>query len=378
MQQKCHIVIACSYLHVPGGYEKAVTGLANLFVSRGYKITLLILDQTADTFYPADPLVQIVHLPVNFGITSAGNALSRKFWLWRDTRKLIQKLKSLHPDHLICSEYHFAISAIMGGAAAFTRVYSWEHHHFGVQEMNRFWTLLFKRFYPKLDAVVCLNRDEQAHYRQLNRNTVVIPNFIHTAGVRSYNNTTRKNFSLISVTRFNSIKGIDLLMKIAKILLPQYPEIRWKVIGYGEQQDEFIDFIRKEKLTGQLIFQPADKSNLAADYQDADLFVMTSRNECFPLVLLEAMSLGLPCVAFDCETGPRHIIRNNETGILVNPGNVTEMASSIIALIRDPDRRLKMSNKASAIVHQYDPDNIFPLWKKLFEERFDQAPGGYG
>ncbi len=351
---------------MPGGYEKAMITTANMFAGRGHKVTLLVLDHTAGTFYPVDPVVQIVHLPVNFGITTKGNSISRKIRLWKDTRKLARVLKQLQPGHLVCSEYHFAIAALLGGAAAFTRVYSWEHHHYAKQEMNRFWKFLLNKYYPKLNAVICLNRDEQQHYLSANKNAVVIPNFIEPPPPVSMTYDDQPGFSLISVTRFNAIKGIDLLMKVAKLILPQLPDLKWKVIGYGEQKEQFLDFIRMEGLASQLIYQPADKTDLVADYRDAAIFVMTSRNECFPLVLLEAMSAGLPCISFDCETGPRHIIRNEETGLLVKPENVEEMAAAILSLLRDPARQKIMKGNALRAIGSFYPEKVYPLWEGLF------------
>lgn len=368
MPANLHIVIACSYLHVPGGYEKAMITTANMFAGRGHKVTLLILDHSAHMYYPVDPAVQIVHLTVNFGITTKGNIISRKIRLWKDTRKLVRVLKRLQADHLICSEYHFAIAAVLGGAKKFTRVYSWEHHHYAKQEMNRFWKFLFQKYYPKLDSVICLNKDEQQYYLSVNENAVVIPNFIEPPPLVTITEEGHRGFSLISVTRFNTIKGIDLLMKVAKLILPQQPDIKWKVIGYGEQKEKFLDFIRGEGFNNQLLFQSADKTDLTDDYRDAAIFVMTSRNECFPLVLLEAMSNGLPCIAFDCDTGPRHIIHNNENGLLVGKENVQEMAAAILSLLRDSERQKWMSRNALKTIRSFYPDMVYPLWKQLFRK----------
>ena len=360
----CHIVIACSYLHVPGGYEKAVITTAGLLAGKGHRVTLLILDKTPDTYYPLHPAVKIVQAPLHFGITESGNPFLRKWWMWNDIRKLRRLIRQLRPDHFIASEYPFAVTAVLAGARKYGRVYSWEHHHHGAQVMNRFWRSMVKRTYPQLDAVICLNKDEQSHYLALNNHATVIPNFI-TAPLGNEN--PKKEFDLISVTRFNHIKGIDLLMQVAKDLLPAHPELKWKVIGYGEQEAAFLDFIRQEGLGQQLVFQAADKTDLGPDYQTAGIFVMTSRNECFPLVLLEAMSHGLPCIAFDCETGPRHIIRHDETGWLVPKENTGSMVLAIRKLALDDNQtRTRMRDHALERIKLFYPDKVYEKWLELF------------
>lgn len=361
-----HIVIACSYLHVPGGYEKAMITTANLFADKGHKVTLLVLDHTAETYYPVHASVNIVQAPMNFGITTRGNALLRKWWMWKDIRKLKRLVRQLKPGHLVCSEYHFAAAAIMAGAKKICKVYSWEHHHYGAQELNRFWKSVVNRTYPQLDAVICLNKDEQQHYLSLNDQATVIPNFIAPPAAPG---ETAKEFDLISVTRFNHIKGIDLLEQVAKHVFLFNPELKWKVIGYGEQQDNFLDFIEKEKLHGKLVFQAADKTDLTNDYQAARIFVMTSRNECFPLVLLEAMSHGLPCIAFDCDTGPRHIIQQEKTGWLAGKENVREMTSVILQLLNDTPLQQRMKEKALQHVQEFYPDKVYIRWMELFNKK---------
>ena len=157
-------------------------------------------------------------------------------------------------------------------------------------------------------------------------------------------------------------------MLVAKILLQENPGLTWKVIGYGPQEEEVKEFIIKENLSQQLFLQHAAAIDITTEYQQASLFVMTSRNECFPLVLLEAMSNGLPCIAFDCDTGPRHIIQHNKTGLLIEKENVGEMAKAISALIKDNARRKSMSDNAFTAVEQFYPDKVYEEWKKLFEQ----------
>ncbi|MBK9568925.1 MAG: glycosyltransferase [Chitinophagaceae bacterium] len=186
---------------------------------------------------------------------------------------------------------------------------------------NLFWEKVFRLTYPKLDAVVCLNEDEKLLFGRVNKNPVVIPNFISGTGIIS----SIPGKIILTVARLTAVKGIDLLLQTAKIVLRKHPDWRWKVIGDGDMKEEFIRFIEEEGLQNKLIHQPPVNHNIISEYQGASIYVMTSRNECFPMTLLEAMSVGLPCISVDCETGPREHNFNNEDGFLVEKENLRNL-----------------------------------------------------
>jgi len=350
---------------VPGGYEKAVVTLANLFIKKGNHVTLIILDHAKEIFYPLDPAVQVIQQQLSFGIAEDGNIVSRKVKLLGDVLKLRKIIKAVQPTHLVATEYPFAVAAVLSGAGRKTKMYSWEHHHFGAMAKNGFWNFASNKAFHHLDAIVSLNEDEKNHYLPVNAQALVIPNFIEAqTDLPPYEQ--KKKTDILSVTRFNHIKGIDLLLSVARIVLKENPGLTWKLIGYGPQEEEVRQFIVQENLEQQLILQHAAAIDINSEYQQASLLVMTSRNECFPLVLLEAMSNGLPCVAFDCDTGPRHIIRHNKTGLLIEKENTAEMALAVAALVTDQERRKKMSVNALKEVEQYYPEPVYEQWEKLF------------
>ena len=341
--------------------------LANLFVKKKNRVTLIIHDSTKEVFYPLDQAVNIIHQPLSFGISGEGNIVSRKIKLLSDVLKFRKLLKEQKPDHIIATEYPFTVAAVLSGAVKTAKIYSWEHHHFGAMAKNSFWNFLSNRSFASIEAVICLNEDEKKYYHSLNKNIVVIPNFIDPPQIPIIPYQQNKKYDILTVTRFNHIKGIDLFMAVAKIVLQANPELTWKLIGYGPQEEDVKQFITNEHLGQQLVFQPAAAIDITKEYQQASLFVMTSRNECFPLVLLEAMSNGLPCIAFDCDTGPRHIIYHEKTGLLINKENITEMATAILALINDPAKRKQMSNNALLAVEQFYPEKVYEKWQTLFK-----------
>lgn len=358
---KKHIAILCSRLDLPGGIERAIVNTANLFAQKEHQVTLVILDETKNSFYPLLPAVRVIQQALSFGITPEGNVISRKIKLLTDVLKLRKLLKDMKADLVIASEYPFAAAAILAGARKISKVVSWEHHHYYELQRNVFWNKIFRLTYPRLDAVVCLNEDEKKFFAPINHQPIVIPNFTEPSPPSQLTNKL-----ILTVGRLTAVKGTDLLLATAKLVLNQHPDWQWKLIGDGDLKEEVMRFIEKENLQNRLIIQPPVSHSIISEYQNASLYVMTSRNECFPMTLLEAQSVGLPCISFDCDSGPRHIINNEENGLLVEKENISQLAAAVSSLIINGEKRKLMSEYAEKSIRQFSPENIYQLWKQLF------------
>ena len=107
--------------------------------------------------------------------------------------------------------------------------------------------------------------------------------------------------------------------------------------------------------------------NIYKEYQDSAFYVMSSRYEGWGLVLVEAMSCGLPCVSFDCPYGPSDIIRDGEDGFLVENGNIQQLAEKMELLINNKELRERLGVRARLNASRFTSDNIMPQWTKLFE-----------
>lgn len=355
-----HITILCSRLDLPGGIERAIVNTANLFIENGHSVSIIILDETKEIFYPIDENINTYQRPLSFGITKDGNIIIRKLRMLSDVLQLRKLLKKLKPDLVIATDYPFAIAAILTGIKKQAKPISWEHHHRYELNKNKFWSTLFNYTYPKLDAIVCLNEDEKKLFQPLNKNSVVIPNFIQ----RGSDVALLENKIILTIARLVHVKGIDLLISTAKKVFQQHPDWNWKVIGTCDDVESIKKIISQQGLAQNLIIQTPVDHNVTAEYLNASIYVMTSRNECFPMTLLEAQSAGLPCIAFDCETGPRHIISTNIDGILVEKENTTNLAEAIISIITNEDQRIKMGKAAFENVQRFSPDAIYKFWEE--------------
>lgn len=359
MNKTTSICILCSRLDLPGGIERAVISTAGLFADKGHRVTLLVLDDTDTCFYPMHPAVALVQQPLSFGITREGNVITRKIKLLSDVLKLRRLLKSIGPDLVLASEYPFAAAAILAGAGKYAAVVSWEHHHYYELKRNLFWNKLFRLTYPRLKAVVCLNADEQRLFASVNPHAVVVPNFTAATATVTHN----REKTILTVARLTPVKGIRFLLQIAKTVLTAHRDWKWKLIGDGELKEDVLAFIQQEGLQQQLILQPPATHAIADEYASASLYAMTSVNECFPMTLLEAQSAGLPCIAFDCETGPRHIIRT-ENGILIPKEDTAQFAAAIRQLIGNEQLRENMGKAAGENSKQFTPDAVYGQWEQ--------------
>jgi glycosyltransferase involved in cell wall biosynthesis len=123
-----------------------------------------------------------------------------------------------------------------------------------------------------------------------------------------------------------------------------------------------------ERGLSDVIELPGPSENLGDDMAKASVFVLSSRFEGFPLVLLEAMSKALAIVAFDCPTGPGDIVEDHQNGILVPAKDIDGLARGIREMIEDEELRRRCGPAAAETAHKYTMEVIGPRWDELLKE----------
>ena len=165
-------------------------------------------------------------------------------------------------------------------------------------------------------------------------------------------------------------KGFDLLVNAWAGVAREHPEWRLRVLGSGAQRAELEAAVAAAGLTDVVTFA-GFTPDLAGELAAASMFVLSSRSEGFPMVVLEAMAAGLPVVAFDCPTGPRELVDDGVTGLLVPRRDTAALAAAVSRVAADPDLRHRMGAAAIERARLFDAESVATRWEQVFAELGD-------
>jgi glycosyltransferase involved in cell wall biosynthesis len=222
------------------------------------------------------------------------------------------------------------------------------------------------RHYPKLDVVSVLTERDAEDYRAFlgGRVQVVrVPNAAPDLGTPRVGDAK----IVVAAGRLTRQKGFDLLIDAYAQVAHRYPDWQLHIYGAGEERGRLLAQILRLGLERQVRLM-GYSANLSEQMSQAALYVMSSRVEGFPMVLLEAMAVGLPVVSFDCPNGPADLVRQGTNGVLVRAGDVGGLADALCAVMADTGRRERMGEAARATAREYDIGRISHRWETLFDE----------
>lgn len=242
-------------------------------------------------------------------------------------------------------------------------IIAWEHFaHAVTGKLSR---LLRKIYYRKF-YVVCLTEKDKNLIRTLYGplKTVSIANAVPFTP-RTYHTTERKK-EILAVGRLTTQKGFDLLIRAYAKVAKSFPDWRLKIVGDDYGDLAMLEQLKSHFQISNLDFLPATPY-IEEHYQQASFFVLSSRFEGLPMVLLEAMAFGLPIISFDCPTGPAQLV-DNENGALIEAENIDALAKSMAQFMADPLMIEQRAHGAERRILSYTPNHINKKWFQLFDE----------
>ncbi len=355
-----------------GGLERILVDKMNMLAEEGYEVYLITTNQGQhDIAYPLNPKVTHYDLNIRFHLEYQFFGIKRlykRFQLQNQFyRCLSKKICEIGPDVIICTRIEM-MSTVTKANGSIPLVF--ESHLSclaGYFQQQKKWKLMYANFlnrYAKnAQVVVTLTEGDAKDWRKINKNVAVVPNLVHLNKTGHYSDGQSK--SVIFVGRFTEQKDIDSLLRIWQKVYTYHSDWHLHIFGgYGGQYERIIEEI---SIMDSNIIVHKPTSEILTEYTRHSILLLTSRFEPFGLVLPEAMSCGLPVVAFDCPYGPADIISNGVDGFLIPGRDENLFVEKVCWLIEHPEERLKMGKSGIQSSQRYVKDKIFPLWKQLFE-----------
>lgn len=325
-----------------------------------------------------EPNVKWVNFGINFDELDT-MPLARKLWHYRKKQKAYKKaltdyLLDLHADLVVSAcrrEVNFINDIPDGshkiGEIHFDRTFYRQFNKVYLPKalcrwISQRWIDSFIHEVNRLDHFVVLTHEDFAHWPEVEKK-MVVPNPVKRL---SDEHSVCDEKRVIACGRYTWQKGYDLLLQAWAKVKTQHPDWHLDIFGGGDH----IAFDQQAKAMqiDDVVTCHNSVEDIYREYCNSSIFVLSSRYEGFGLVLVEAMSCGLPVVSFACPCGPRDIITGGQDGILVEKENVEALAQAICQMIEHPEARRQMGARGVEKAKQYAEDSIMPRWVELFNE----------
>ena len=365
-----------------GGADKIIISKANYMADHwGYEVFLITDSQNGiEPFFPLSKKVHLVDLDINFFQQYQYGPLKRLMVYLRLMRAykkaLTQTLAQIQPDIVISTfsrDAKFVNLYKRYAKAAIAEVHTTKNNIRALPNLRLkggVYKLLAAYIEHQLNAsakkfeeVVVLNTLEEELWRSV-CHVKVINNAVQYYPEEE-NPLLAK--SVIYVGRAEYEKAPDRLIDVWRLVAQRHPDWTLRMFCTGAMLNDLKTRVKQYSIESQVIFMPPTK-DMEHEYMSSSLCVLTSRYEGFPVVLQEAMGCGLPCISFNCPSGPRYIINDGEDGYLVEDGCIEAFADKVCLLMENDELRRQLGRKAKQHMAFYLKDRIMSQWRELFEQ----------
>lgn len=364
-------------LYNSGGMERVLTLKANYFADvLGYDVIVVLTEgKGKDYYYKLSSRIKVINLDINFDSTYGLPIYIRAFKQIVKERLFKKKLKDTlfyeKPDitiSLLRREINF-LTSIKDGSIKIGEIHFGRDNFRTLEEyrlpqsvrvfLAKRWINSFIKKVKELDSFVVLTHEDKEKWSELN-NITVIHNPLTFYPAETSDCSSKQ---VIAAGRYVPIKRFDHLIEAWAIVSQKHTDWTLQLYGAGNKE-QYQSLMEKYQLKNCFINPPTP--DIEQKYCDSSVFVLSSKNEGFGMVIIEAMACGVPPVSYDCPCGPKDIITDQEDGLLVENGNISMLAEKIIYLIENDDIRKEMGRLARIKSQQFLIDNIGKKWDELF------------
>lgn len=374
------IVYCASNIFRVGGIQTSTIAKANALANiEGNKLWIVVTDNKGDPVLPIDEKVQLVDLDVNYfdckqkwRVLQSIDAFNKKRIHKKKLRDCLQKID---PDVVISlglQDKFFLPSLRTRKDQVFIREIAFVSNYMSLLAQGWYekifaWVgefLDYHFFIHRYDRIILLTEEDRLlHWKDSNKVTIIpYPNIIRHSQRASLNEKV-----VVTAGRLVYQKNFSSLIQSWKIVHSKHPDWSLNIWGQGELKSRLEKQIEDCNLCGSVSLMGVTP-DLISRFAESSIFVSSSVLEGLPLVMLYALSCGLPIVSYDYPTGPKDTITNGKDGFLIKAGDESSMAEHICYLIEHERERKEMGMAALAKSKQYTMDVIMDKWMTLFRE----------
>lgn len=359
------IVVYFNSMAPAGGIERVIAKHINFLISQKHDIILITKDD-GTSFYsiPTSVKRESIRIDMDFNMH---NRLKRIFkiatTLIKTVTNLRKTIKKNNPD-IIYVVHPLCLLEIYLSRINCKKILVTEHT--SLNAYNKIYRIILNILYPKVGLLTVPTTEDSNIYNSLGIKNVYLPN-----PLPFYPNSqsSLQNKLALNVGRFTSDKRHELLINLwAK---SKAKDFGWKlkIIGKGENNEKINSLVKHLHLEDSIIISTVTP-HIEKEYLNASLFLLTSKNEGFGLVLAEAMACGVPCLAFNCPSGPKDIITNMVNGFLIEEGEHQMFVNRLDELIENEDLRKKLGTKARMDIKKFDENIVSDKLNELVLSHF--------
>lgn len=343
-----------------GGTERVGIMIANELARRGYDVSILSFWNQGSPFFECHESIKIYYL---LNPKTEGKLYRTYVYPILKMRTFIKKLKFDVVIDIDTALSYYTLRAIKGMGV---KHIAWEHFNYlhTIKDKKRLSAIkMIKRNSDQL--VVLTKKDYQLHIEKESFDKEKIRYIYNPTPFEGKVASYRNEKIFLAVGRLTEQKGFDLMLESWKNVESVLEEWKLVIVGSGEDEEKLKDIINNNHLKRVHLIE--NTNNIEYWYDKASIYVMSSRYEGFPMVLLEAMAKGLPIISFDCVTGPNELIQNFKTGVLVEDKNILELARIMIELANDKKKQDEYAEESLKYIKNFHIVTITNQWEILLK-----------
>lgn len=372
------IVYCTDSICYAGGIQRITIAKANALAQiEGNEVWIIVTDNKQKPVLPINPEVHIIDLDINYFEDDwksklhviKGILIKRK----QHRKKLKTVLNQINPDIVIStgtSEKNFLPQIHANSNPAFIREIHSTKNYRRLSARNTFDKTLailgeyvdYSIFIKRYDKIVVLTEEDKINNWKNHSKVIVIPNPLTSICTKE---STLEEKTVIAVGRLEYPKNFQSLIKAWTHVAKKHPDWKLEIWGEGSKRVELENLIAKLNLKKH-VFLKGYTYDIQSQMLKASIFALSSIFEGFGLVIVEAMSCGLPVVSYACPCGPKDIITEGEDGILVQVNDESTLTNKMNLLIENENLRKQMSQNALEKSKSYNTNVIISQWIKLF------------